>query len=242
MHDGLFFRILRRVNLVMFTLLWIALLAAGGLVVWKEGLPKHLFTKDAELDYTGPQVNPTPTYSLVPEAFEPPGYQQPTLPSIYVYTRSFISADLPPISLGNPAAGEAVNLLVIDDKGEGHWLFKDNKRVIIRRDAVRKGPAVPVANGAADQRPILGLVIETAERDANNDGILNEYDPAVIYAWKQGATALVKLLDAHVVVNSEQVSETRWNIVYSEGKETRVAVFSLPDFEKLSDKPLPKAP
>lgn len=251
MQDGLFFRILRRVNLVMFTFAWIALLAVGGLVVWKEGLPKKIWEKNTEYGVaTGPA---TVTYSLMPQAFTSTAYQPATTPSLYVYSRTNIPSDAPWLAYGPYGAGQVLNLLVVDDKGEGHWLFKSNKQEIVQRDAVFKGTlGAPIPQGLTDVRPVIGIIMVVNEGEpkpvaASLPGAVPlpatpAAVPTAIYMWKLGAVEAVKLLDIDELVNGEQIGADRYHVVYKKGKETRVAVYSLPAFEKLSDKPMPSAP
>lgn len=251
MQDGLFFRILRRVNLVMFTLVWVGLIALAGFAVWKHGLPKKVLETD--VGYTAPIGPATVTYSLLPAMYGTPFGMQPTTPSIYVYSRSNTYRDAPYFRFG-PDGDQIINLLVLDDKGDGHWLFPDNKQEITQRDAVHKGAlAAPVPQGSADTRPVIGLVMQVVEGQPKAtpavqpgpDGLPGAYAvklPTAVYMWKLGAAKAVKLLSVDDVVNSEQVGADRYDIVYKKGKETRAAVYSLPDFEKLSDKALPEAP
>jgi hypothetical protein len=235
MQDGLFFRVLRRFNTLVLSLAILVAMAFGGYSIWKHGLKWGPFGEPEGGDV--PLVSePLPAYGLTAESFDARGFQYPLAPSLLVSSNA--KASNPYV----PWQSQAANLMVIDDKGEGHWLFKDNNRLIETRDAVHKGEAVPLPPGAMDTRPVIGLVMTVIDGDANKDGKFDEKDPLAIYAWKQGAGEAVKLLDVDSVVSMEQTGADRYRIVYLKGKESRAAIYALPDFALVADKALPAAP
>lgn len=237
MQDGLFFRVLRRFNTLVLSLVILGAVALCGYDIWKHGFNwPHIFSQPYE-EFGGPVSMPNAgtTYAVLPD-YSPVNLEFPKNTGFYVLSRTSPPLVGPSGVAVGYTAPETVNLMAIGANGEGHWLFKGTKQSIIARDMVREGPA-PLVQGypTVDTRPVIAAVMWVCE-DAKSVA------KPVAYLWKKGATEAVKLFEMDEGVGLGQMAEDRYQIVYKKGKETRAAVYSVPDFKLISDKALPEAP
>lgn len=232
MQDGLFFRVLRRFNIVMCTLLALLLLGGLGLAGWKfatEGslgfypvlmpsiqMPKELVQK---VEYNVSLAN-----------FDSPGLDQ----AVNRYGLFVLNRSQGPEYYG---AGEAVNVMQIDDDtADGHWAFKGVNRIITMRDAIRKG--LPDASAAVDARPVTGLMMWVQDYDVAKDGARTPKAGVSFYHWALGKTDAVKLLTVQEGLASGQIGSDRYSIVYRKDGKIISAMYALPDFKLITEKTL----
>lgn len=251
-QDGLFFRVLRRLNMIMLTIIGLTIIVGGGFVGWKyyEHQKKVLADRDAVMGEiysgrlrgeagvkSGDLVVEAQNYGTVDTVYGP------NENSIFVLNRV-----LPPpagVPEGYPAFGphQAVNLMVVDETtGEGRWLFAGTKRLIESRDVVYEGAAVVRSVPGTDARPVIGLVMIVVDTDTDKDGKLTVKDKPTLYVWRKGTAEAVKLLDVDEAMSYGQLGADRYLIVYKKDKETRSALYSVPEFKLLSGKVLPETP
>jgi hypothetical protein len=236
MQDGLFFRVLRRFNILIGTVLGLALIAGCGYVGWnivKLGHPWPI--EYASVPLQADTVKAV-SYDVSLTSAETP--REPSLSSYYLFA---LNRTAPPAQGEYYHALEVANLMDIDEKtGEGFWLFKGKNRNIVMRDPVRQGD---LAEGAVvDSRPFMGLVMLVVEQDTNKDGQLTASDGTSVYYWKQGTTQAVKLLGAEQSVGGGQMNGKRYSVLYKKGGKTISVLYSLPDFRLISEKTLPDVP
>jgi hypothetical protein len=236
-QDSLFFRVLRRFNVI-----WVALLGLVLIVAGSYDLYAH---RDEILRRSDASVREEPIQPLKmerlevrdAERFPSPGTESAPEPWIYTYGHVTVPEGAP---VGPDDPIETANLMVIDANGTGHWLFADSKRTILRRDVVRRG--VPAANTVAayDMRPIEGVLILVSEGQSREDKALLR--PDALYLWKVNTDKAVKLIGAAHVLSYGQIGEDRYRVVYNDGKNEHVALYTVPEFEKVYDKILPTVP
>lgn len=236
MQDGLFFRIVRRINMLLVLVIALGLLAGGAFIGWqkyKEGdfsfTPYDGIYKPPHL--TADKMKPHYNVALAPyEAPIDPAH--PAINGIFVLNRTMFG----PYSYAE--TGEVANIMEIDDKtGEGHWLFKGADRNITFRGGVRKGD---LPDGAAtDDRPLIGLVLWVVEKDANKDGSYGFEDPISAYVWRFGETKPTKLFEADDGLSTGQMNGKLYAVVYVKGGKHISATYSIPDFKLVSEKVLP---
>jgi hypothetical protein len=238
-QDGLFFRVLRRFNIVMATLIGLSLIAFVGWHLYKTphlrrevlGQPVASPVSQFAWQKTGMSVDPENYGTLV------------------------LSRNTPFPVAGTPDAFEnyvpkqVLNVMVLDEKtGAGHWLFADNKQTIPMRDALYEGAPVahttpyegaPVAHTtpSTDTRPVLGMVMVVVP-----EAQAKAAKTQVIYAWTKRLGDAKKLVEMDEIVSIGQPEENRYVVIYRKGKALKSATYSVPDFKLLSEIDLPAAP
>jgi hypothetical protein len=242
-QDGLFFRVLRRFNMILVTIIALAVIGAVGWHVWKNPGFRH------ELTGRPAFVLPAPAAQGEALVVEPENYgtsdtvygpHQNTVMVLYRYPP--FAAPGKAEEYPNYAPKQAVNIMVLDAKnGDGHWLFPDNKQVIVMRDALYEGPAESYTTPDTDKRPVLGMVLMVAPADTNKNGMLDVGDAATLYAWTKGAAAAKALVAIDEMISVGQYDD-HYIVVYKKGKDLKSATYSVPEFKLLADKVLPKAP
>ena len=250
MHqDGLFFRVLRRFNMILLTIIGLSIVIGGGFAAWKYCEHKH-GVRDFYPPYPGiygSSVAVAPPAKADKFEVDADNYGSPD--TVYgPYGGSlFVLNRLMPPPAGAPeeylgyAPREAVNLMVVDAKtGEGHWLFAGANRVIISRDAVYEGAPVANAMPGKDTRPVIGMVMAVFEGDTG--AAKPAKSTPVFYIWRKGDTQAAKLFAVDEVLSMGQIGADRYMIVYKTGKETKSAIYSVPEFKLLAEKVLPEAP
>lgn len=243
-QDGLFFRILRRCNMVLLTIVLLtALLLMGRSFVLTPTLQfvmtkLHLAsapaanTKMLVASYDN-QADWYPTENLYPPI--------PRNKVLYVLRKTTATGKRGGHA-GTPTY-EDVNVMIIDEKtGEGRWLFPGRNQVIVARDAIYEGDQPQGAVVGTDPRPITAMVLQVAEDDTNNDGKLTGADEVTLYVWRKDKPELLKLLTSDWGVGSGLAAPDRYMINYAKDKKERVAAYSVPEFKLLYDKALPDAP
>jgi len=248
-QDGLFFRVLRRVNMVLMTVVLLCAVGFAGLVVLMT--PKvqaalgALVGKPAEAPKP---VSAAPTFhpqaEWFPTADHYPPYARDKI--LYVLKKTVPGAlVIQPADLAAPAEppSEDVNIMIIDEKtGDASWLFKGNDQVILERDAIYDGPQPIGAVVGTDPRPIIAMVLQVVEDDTNNDGKLDANDDVTLYLWRKDSPKLVKLLTSEGSAGVGLAGKDRYLVNYGKDHKDRIAAFSVPDFELIYDKPLPELP
>jgi hypothetical protein len=151
-----------------------------------------------------------------------------------------------------------VNLLLVDGMtSESRWLFRGNHRNIVTWSVVTaaSAPQEPAATGpvvipapgfdgsiAPNIPGVAALVVTVVDTDTNKDGELGDGDSRSLYVYRPGGGEAVKLLTADIVKVSSQVGTDRYVVVYEKGKSAMTAVYSVPEFKLLSERPLPNVP
>jgi hypothetical protein len=246
-HEGWFFWFLRRLNTILLTIIALAIVVLGGHQLWRSVWLKH------EL-FGGPVVAALPASSgnvkstdfvVQTEAYPTPDTQYgPQTNVIYVQRHAEpLPANSSPETAELYPQGDAVNVMVIDENtGEGHWLFHGTGRYIMTRDVVYQGAPVASSEYGVDPRPIIGMVMLVVDSDTNKNGALDEKDIISVYLWRKGGTEAVKLLTSDTIPGIGQIGADRYLVTYEKGKKSMAALYSVPDFKLISDKPLPDAP
>lgn len=242
-QDGLFFRVLRRFNLIVWALVGIAALMVAATYLpelpWMTSLIAKVGGDTAVPVAQAPAK--TDGYELQAEYY-PSGEAYPPIARdkvLFVLRKS-----MPPVDPTTflPNKEEVVNLMVIDEDGQGHWLFQGHDRLIVSREAVYQGPQPAGAEVATDARPIVALVMQVVEADTNKDGKLGEDDAISLYVWRKGDSKAEKLLTSDTLMGVGRMGENRYLVNFDKGKTKMAAVYSLPDFKLISATPLPEAP
>jgi hypothetical protein len=236
-QDGLFFRVLRRFNLIIATLLGLALLAGAGFVGWNVVKTGRPYPQPRLYGPTIPGLPDKAVYDVQLAPAETPKEATTTFRySLYAMVRG---ASFEP---GEFYRGpETVNLMDIDSKtGEGHWLFKGTNRNITMRDGVREGDLPE--NATSDSRPLVGLVLWVDENVTDKDKAPTLNRNVSVYYWKNGTAEPVKLLTAEDGVSTGQIDGKRYGIVYKKGGKSISVIYSVPDFKIVAEKTLPDVP
>jgi hypothetical protein len=239
-QDGLFFRVLRRFNILWIALLGVLLIAATAYNLCHQPWLRHHFTP-------GPQVGSAAIaaggFTVSPASYASQDTQDgPFDDQVFVLNHvapapDFRSSEgfkdfVPPY---------VANVMVFNNKTvEGAWLFPTNKQVIVSRDAVYEGAAKQQMPAASDPRPVIGMVMLVRAKPVKVGETAK--DGVSFYVWTKGTAAAVKLIAADVAQTFGQVGADRYVILYKKGAETRVATYSVPEFKPLSDKRVPDAP
>jgi hypothetical protein len=247
MQDGLFFRVLRRFNILWIAIAGLVIIAASGYHLYKYfGVRHHMpmvgFLSEPRVALAS--SSPSEPW-IVPDDYGSAETQYgPWDGKLFVLMRNNPIPDLQtPDAFEGYVPSVVMNVLVVDPKsGEGAWLFPTNKQIINIREALFEGAAKVQSQPATDQRPAMGMVMYVTDTDTNKDGKLTAKDATSVYFWLKGATSATKLFSADRILNYNQAGADRYVILYQKGKETHSAVYSLPDFKQLSDKRMPDAP
>lgn len=240
-QDGLFFRVLRRFNIIIGTILGLSLIAVIGWHLYKT--PEFRRAVIGQPIVSFPYRHPVaqPDVVIEPENYGTPDTSYgPHGNTVLVLNRfaPFPTAAMPSDFEGYTPK-RAINIMVLDEKaGTGHWLFATNKQFIALRDALYQGPVVTHTTPATDTRPLLGMVMEVAP-DAEKPGVSK---PEAIYAWTKRLGEAKKLLDVDAMISVDQTAEDRYVVIYRKGKAIKSATYSVPDFKLLSEGDLPAAP
>jgi hypothetical protein len=237
-QDGLFFRVLRRFNMILVAIICLALIAFVGWHLYKTPA-----VRGSLLGYHHAVAKPLVTKAQV--AIQPENYGTPdTIYGPHLNTVLVLNRNMPfptaeaPEAFENYVPRQALNIMVLDEKtGTGHWLFADNKQIITMRDALYEGEAVARTTPATDTRPVLGMVMVVVPDAAAKTAKLQ-----AIYAWTKQLGTAKKLVDTDEMVSISQTAENRYVVIYRKGPATRSATYSVPDFKLLSDVELPAAP
>ncbi len=233
MQDGLFFRVLRRFNILMGTVLALLLLGALGLAGWKiatEGSLGFYPTLMPSIE-TPKNLTQKVEYNVALGGYDSPGLDQ----TANRYALFVLNRSEGPSYYG---MSEAVNVMLIDDDtAEGHWAFKGVNRAIILRDAIRKGPLE--ATATIDARPVIGLLMWVQEYDVAKNGARVTKPGVTFYRWTISKAEAVKLLTVQEGLASGQIDANRYSIVYRKDGKIISAMYSLPDFKLITEKVLP---
>ena len=244
-QDGLFFRVLRRFNMIWIAIAGILLIVTTGQLIYKNAIIRHeLFgTKYSQFEML-PRGVPAKT-QLRPETFGTPDTEYgPNLNTIMVLSR-FGGLPLSPsaVDIRNFVPNRTINIMVLDEKtGDGHWLFPTNNQLIVTRDALYQGAATAFSTPASDARPVIGMVMAVAENDTAKDGKIVTSEPSALYVWLKGQPSAKKLLALDEMISIGQPSPDRYTVIYRSGNELKSVAYSVPDFKVLSSKVLPAAP
>ena len=139
------------------------------------------------------------------------------------------------------AQSRSVNLLAIDQgTAESHWIFRGYDRAIIADDPIYDTVAPrPLETPPAST---IALVMTVVDSDTNKDGELTEKDQQSLYVYRPGATEVVRLVTAGLILSRQQTSSDRYLVVYENGSSATAATFSVPEFKLVAEKLLPKVP
>ena len=242
-QDGLFFRVLRRFNILWVAIAGLVIIAISGYQLCTNAQFRHNLMPNLKSESLPPPAPVAKELSIVSDNFGSADTQYgPWDGQVLVATRDTPFPDpSEPDAFKNYTPSQAVNVMVFDNKsGKGAWIFPDNNQVITSRDAVYEGAAKANTAPGTDPRPVVGMVmIVTA---ADKAAKAKSADKLSVYLWTKGAPTAVKLLAADGLQSLGQSGADRYVVVYQKGKETRAAVYSVPEFKKLSDNSLPEAP
>lgn len=245
-QDGLFFRVLRRCNMVLLTIVLLTALFLMGRSVTFAPMLQFVMTK---LHLAPPPAVKTTKIAArfdnqadwyPTENLYPPVQRDKVL---YVLRKTIPPEPAAAGELALTPTYEDLNVMIIDEKtGEGRWLFPGRNQRIISRDAIYEGSPPPGAVVGTDPRPIIALVIHVVEDDTNNDGKLTSADEVTLYLWRKDKPELVKLLSSEGGAGGGLAGPDRYVVNYGKGDKSRVAAYSVPDFKLIYDKELPDAP
>lgn len=143
-----------------------------------------------------------------------------------------------------------MNLLAVDGtNGSGHWLFHGFNREIVSEDTVTRtgdrSDSVAVAipgNIATSRASAIAIVVHTIDADTNKDSALTDKDKQSLYVYRPGMGFATKLIDVDYLLSSTQTNGARYLVVYERGKTAFASIYSLPDFNLVSERPLPSVP
>lgn len=246
-QDGLFFRVLRRCNMVLLTIVLVTgLFLMGESVAFAPALQfvmtkLHLASAPAAKTIKAAvrfdnQADWYPTENLYPPV------QRDKVLYVLRKTTPPEPAAAGELAVPTPTYDD-VNVMIIDDKtGEGHWLFPGRNQLIVARDAIYEGSSPPGAAVGTDPRPIIAMVIHVVEEDTNNDGKLSGADEVTLYLWRKDKPELVKLLTSDRGAGGGLAGPDRYIVNYGKDNKERVAAYSVPDFKLIYDKELPAPP
>jgi len=242
-QDGLFFRVLRRFNTILATLIGLAILIGGGFGAYNYyQMQKVMHARMSALGVNAPSASPG-ELSLLPATLgSAEAAYSPWDGTTFTLSRT---APLPDAATPDAYVGftpnEVVNMMVIDPKtGEGSWLFAGNEQIIDMRDAVYEGAAQGATTTTTDVRPVLGMVLFV--RPADKEGKATASAGTTVYMWSKASGAMVKLLTADKIETYDQAGADRYVIVYDKGGRMHAATWSIPGFKPLSDKTMPATP
>jgi hypothetical protein len=242
-QDGLFFRVLRRFNILWLAILGLVLTAAAGQQLCKSAyVRQHIVRGLVATDLAQPKVAAPGELAVIPDNFGSSDTEyRPWAGKVFV-ARRFMPMPEPatPESFKDYVPSQDVNILVTDAKsGEGVWLFPTNQQVITSRDAVYEGAAKAVTQSNTDPRPVVGMVMMVTDIGKAGKAIK---DTASVYLWTKQSAKMVKLFAADKVLSYDQSGAERYMILYQRGAETRLATYAVPGFDLQSDKRMPDMP
>jgi hypothetical protein len=254
-QDGLFFRVLRRFNMILVTVIGLVIIAGAGVAAWNyfvHILPMQEQFRSGFITEPKAAVPAAPTDIVVsddyatPNAdYNPGGYIQVLrrVPGSAQVIRSFSSTDPYGVAAPSYPGVEDVNIMVVDPKsGKGHWLFEGTKRNIVMREAIYEGANKVKTVSQTDTRPLIGLVFWVVETDTDKDGALTASDAITLCLWLKGETRVTKLMQVDYLLSTSQITADRWLVTYRKGKELHTALYSVPEFQLVADNVLPDAP
>ena len=237
--DGLFFRVLRRFNILWFAILGVVVIAVTAYQVYSNPIFREYLVavvkpvKATVLPAAKPGISVMPeTYGSYDTEYAPWGGK------VFVAVRNYpLPEPITPEAMQGYKPAETVNVLVIDAKGgDSVWLFPTNKQVIVSRDSLFEGAAKGFSKPQTDPRPVIGMVMLVAP-----DGTAKT-EPSAVYVWTKESGKTVKLFVADKVLSFDQSGADRYLILYEKGTETHVATYALPEFKLISDKRVPDLP
>jgi len=124
------------------------------------------------------------------------------------------------------ASGAAANMLIVSsDDASSHWMFPDNGQTILARDELHASDPAGVFS------PVTGLVltVTTGSRES-------------LYYYRVGGGPAVRFVTADTVISADQAGLDRYLVLVRNGTHVHAAVYSLVDFQMVSDKPAPDVP
>lgn len=132
-----------------------------------------------------------------------------------------------------------VNILLINlDTMKSRWMFSGVRRSIGSVFVVNS--TLPKAAG----NRVVGVVIPVAKSDTDKDGEITNGDEETLYLYRPGSGRdPVPLLSARHAGPVQQLSSERLLVLYNAGwDKDRVALYSVPEFKRLADNPMPNVP
>jgi hypothetical protein len=125
----------------------------------------------------------------------------------------------------------SVNILIVDtETAKSRWLFPGVKRAIGSSFLVRAiGPSKTLSDN-----PVTALLMSVADRDTDGNGTIDSSDAESLYIYKPGTLSAVKLLDARAISNIVQIDSGKFLVTYYDGKSDRVVIYAVDGFKPLA--------
>lgn len=243
-QDGLFFRVLRRFNIIWVALLGVLLIVGFGYHCWKNPMLRHELLGKPVASTVSLGVLPTAAQEVLdPESFgSETSYYGPDENTVMVLNK-YNAVPTAPEDYANYVPKQAINVMVLDQKtGGGQWLFPGKKQIVVSRDALYEGAATTKTVPATDLRPAIGMTLGVIDADTDKDGALTTKDTPSLYVWTKGMPAAKKLMVMDEMISVGQYGADRYIVVYRKGKELRTVTYTIPEFTVVADKPLPATP
>ena len=135
-----------------------------------------------------------------------------------------------------------VNLLVVRGDGSSQWLFPGYNRAILSRNEVCAAKEPEQAWLKQTCKTTSALVIDVAGIRVDEKGEYETIAPESLYVYRPGDREPVKFATADVFRTSRQLEADRYIVVSERDGKATTAIYSVPDFKLLSQKPLPNVP
>jgi hypothetical protein len=138
-----------------------------------------------------------------------------------------------------------VNLLVVRGDGSSQWLFRGNNRAILSQNeicAIKEFQQVSVMGVEPTCKTTSALVIDVSGIRVDEKGEYEMTTPESLYVYRPGGREPEKFATADVIRTSRQLGINRYVVVSETGGKATTAIYSIPDFKLISQKPLPNVP
>lgn len=227
-----FFRWIWRVNAILFLLLCLGAAAGSGWWLWQNHTSHAQVDGAVGLDghYKPPAEHRFHYFGLDRGSLVSTSGHRAVLLKRWDHRMSDapFAAPVPPLD-------SDVNLLEINNaSGEARWVFPGHAQSILLSAVIRE-------TGSEQSSPIaLALYVKAVTYDAQGE-LNSPYDPDPKYSlvvYRPGAKDLKKLPIADNITWMAQTSTDRFLVLSGTGGTRTATLFSLPDFEVVSAKPL----
>jgi hypothetical protein len=229
--DNRFFRLLGRVNAVLFFLACCAVLLAVGIMFAGEPLLRPSGAPYAAVETAGGDTYEFGGNLNLDSDFSTLTRLEGTEEGFLVLQRDS-GGYKHRVSLSRDR-GETdnVDVLLFDLRTmQSRWMFRGTGQDIQRAYRIRE--VFPAPEKGVD--PVTALLMPVAAKDTNGDGKINSNDAHALYLYRPGTARAVKLLDAVLVNDVEQIDSGRVLVLYSDGKADHAAMLSAKDFSVIA--------
>jgi len=234
-----FFRVLGRINAVLFTLTVSVVL----LIALVAGYTMFAGTRQAyrETAAQNPQTDETLEFGGTLSAIEDPYTTLDGTGEAMLVLHTDVQNPYRTFSSGRASTETDVNVLVLDlASGRSHWMFRGTKRCIGEFATVRAKSPDTVPQGAPN--PVTAVLLGVAGRDSNGDGNAVCRDDQSLYLYRPGGGVAKLLLAAKSISAIHQTADDRVLVNYYDSRTLHVRIYSTPDFRTVSDEIIASTP